>query len=130
MAYHTLGGKARRDAKIFADDADPALQPQAPVRTAEEIVIDRAARLRRAGMIADSEGQAEARAAAGEDTGMECVPRPPLLARIQHRQHGPGMVVHHLGADRIGISFDTKGYKVFIWDLARNSISPSTGAPR
>jgi hypothetical protein len=125
-----IATRSRRDAKLFADDASPALQPQAPVLTAEEVEAARKDRLRKAGLMADAEGQAEARAAAGEDSGMECVPRPPLLSMILHRVYGAGKVVHHLGADRIGISFDTKGYKVFIWDLARNSISPSTGAPR
>lgn len=130
MAYHTIGGKERRDAKLFADDASPKLQPQAPVLTAEGVEDARKDRLRKAGLMADAEGQAEARAAAGEDSGMECVPRPPLLSRVLHKLHGAGTVAHHLGADRVGISFDTKGYKTFVWDLARNSLSPSTGVSR
>lgn len=54
------------------------------------------------------------------DSALEVVPRPALLSRVNHARHGFGQVVHHLSDHRIGVMFDTAGYKVYDWELARH----------
>jgi hypothetical protein len=83
--------------------------------------IRRQLRLRRE----DAARAAEALAADGDCTGIEVVPRPALLSRVLHKVHGPGQVVHHLGALRIGVAFDAAGYKVYDWQLAYRLFTPA-----
>ena len=104
-------------------DRTPPLADSPPPAAMESVAegIRRQLRLRRE----DAARAAEALAADGDCTGIEVVPRPSLQSRVAHRVHGPGQVVHHLGALRIGVMFDRAGYKVYDWQLAHTYFTPA-----
>ena len=104
-------------------DRTPPLADSPPPGAMESVAegIHRQLRLRRE----DAARAAEALAAEGDCTGIEVVPRPALLARVSHKVHGPGQVVHHLSPYRIGVMFDSAAYKVYDWHLAHRLFTPA-----
>lgn len=62
------------------------------------------------------------------DTGSAMVARPPAGTRLKHATYGFGRVVHHVGPDQVGITFEQHGYKLFIWQYAHANFTTAPPA--